>query len=260
MNKKRKILPNMYMGFILLFLYIPIALVIGFSFNNSSTSIRWEGFTWRWYGEMMKDKDLFESLFVSLKVAFSSVFISAVIGTLGAVSLSSLNKYLKRLISGLSNVPLIVPEVIMGVAILLFFSSTPLNFGIFSLSIAHSTFCIPYIIIMVNIRLNAIDPSVTEAAKDLGASKFQVFTTITLPLIAPGIITGCLLAFAMSMDDVIISFFLTGARDTTLPVRIYSMLKIGISPKINALCTLLLVCTFLIVGFVQILGSKKKEQ
>lgn len=258
MNKKTKF-SNFYIWFILLILYIPIVLVVIYSFNVSEKSIVWNGFTLDWYVEMINDKGLMRSVWVSIRVALMTTLLSAVIGTLGAVGIKNLSNKLRTVVSGLSNSPLVIPEVIMGVALLMFISASPIPSGIPALVVGHSIFCIPYIMIMVNIRLDAIEPEIIEAARDLGASNFKVFTTITLPLIAPGIATGSLLAVAMSMDDVIISFFLSSPQSTTMPVKIYSMLKLGITPKINALCTLILLATFTVIGIAQLSTLKKDK-
>jgi spermidine/putrescine transport system permease protein len=239
-------------------MYLPIILIAVYSFNASESFAAWGGFTMDWYGKLIKDEDLLDSLIVSLKVAGLSALISAALGTVGAVSMDAMSKKAATLVTGLAYAPLVVPEVIMGVALMLFLSISPISFGIPAMILSHTTFCIPYVMIMVNIRLKAIEPAIFEAARDLGAGRLMIFRTITLPLILPGIITGALLAIAMSMDDIIISFFLTGPRDTSLPVRIYSMLKLGVSPDINALCTLMLLFTFGVVAVLQVMRVNKR--
>lgn len=247
---------NIYITIILIIIYIPILFVILYSFNASKSNSIWAGFTLKWYLEMLKDRNLADSLKTSLIVAFSSAFIAAVIGTLGAVSVNRINKKLASFITSISYIPIIIPEIIIGVALLMFFSILPLQYGIATLILAHSTFCIPYVFIMVQISINATDKYIYEAAVDLGASQVTIFFTITLPLIMPAVISGSLLALAMSLDDVIISIFLSGPQSTTLPVKIFSMLKLGVTPKINALCTSILVITFSIVTLASILYKK----
>ncbi len=228
-----------------------------YSFNISRSSVVWEGLTLSWYNELFKDRDLFSSLFISLKVAFLSAAISAVIGTLGAIAVKRLHKAAKALVLGLSYVPLIIPEIVFAIALLMFFSWLPINYGISTLVISHTAFCIPYVLFMVQIRLNSIDPSINEAARDLGAKKYQLFFTVTLPLILPAIVSGTFLAIAMSLDDVVISFFVSGPGTQTLPVKVFSMLRLGITPKINALCTLLLLFTFLLLGITMEFERRK---
>ncbi len=243
-----------YIYLVLFLLYVPIFCVIVFSFNETKSPFVWSGFSLDWYYKMLHNRSLMESLWVSVQVAFWSALISAVIGTLAAVSVQHLKKWLAAFISIISYIPIIIPEIVLGVALLMFFSVLPVKYGILTLVLSHATFCIPYILIMVQVRMRHINPAVIEAAKDLGATKFQVFRTITLPLIAPAVFSGGLLAIAMSLDDVVISVFMSGANSTTLPVKIFSMLKIGVTPEINALCTVLLLFTFIVVGFMQFLG------
>lgn len=245
-----KLLKKTYITLILIIIYLPIFFVVIYSFNSSKTSSIWSGVTLKWYTEMINDRSLWEAFSASIVVAMFSAVISAVIGTLGAVSINRLNTKIKLFVNTLSYIPIIIPEIILAVALLMFFSVLPLNYGIFTLILAHSTFCIPYVFIMVQIRLSGIDYSIYEAAIDLGANKIQIFFTITLPLIIPSILSGTLLSIAMSLDDVIISIFLSGPKSTTLPVKIFSMLKLGITPKINALCTFMLLITFIILGIV----------
>jgi spermidine/putrescine transport system permease protein len=157
--------------------------------------------------------------------------------------------------------PLLVPEVALGISLLIFFSALKLPFGHLTLVLSHSLFCVPYVYIMVQLRLNDIDFSILEAAKDLGAARWQIIRTIILPLVAPSILTASLLALAISLDDVIISTYMSGAASTTLPVHVFSMMRVGVTPKVNALCTLILVGTFFIVGLGQLINKKanKKE-
>ncbi len=254
---KRSRLETFYILLIFVFLYLPILCVVVYSFNVSKTTSVWNGFTLDWYVKMLNDRNLMESLGVSLIVAFMASLVSAVFGTMGAVAFEKLTSKIKLFFNGSMYIPLIIPEVVMGVALLMFLSLIPnINYGILTLVLAHTTFCLPYIFIMVGIKLKTIDKSIFEAAKDLGAKENQMFFTVTLPLILPSIISGALLAFAMSLDDVVISFFVSGPTSTTLPVKIYSMLKFGVTPEINALCTVMLFATFLIVGVFRFIQTK----
>ncbi len=248
---------GIYSGVILALMYIPIVLVIVYSFNKQKISAVWGGFSLDWYRVLFQDRQMMGALWNSLKLGISSCLISGVIGTLGAVGMTKGRFRTAGMVESIATLPIMIPEIILGIAFLTFFSFVGIPYGMPAMIIGHCTFCIPYIFINVRTRLLGIDPSVEEAARDLGAGRGRVFRDITLPLIAPGILSGMLLAFAMSLDDVIISFFLAGPTSTTLPVRVYSQLKTAVTPEINALCTLTMGVTFFIVIVSQILGANK---
>lgn len=243
--KNRTKLPNIYLGIILAIMYVPIIFVVLYSFNELKVTSVWGGFSLRWYHELFKDKALFEALKNSVVLGILSSTGAAVIGTLGAVGMSKTHFRSKGVIEYLSTLPIMIPEIILGMVFLVFFSLIGLPFGMTTLMIAHTAFCVPYIYMLVSARLVGLDKSYVEAAKDLGASELRAFWDITLPLIRPAIMSGILLSFAMSFDDVVISIFVTGVNTNTLPIKIYTQLKTGISPKINALCTLMLGITIL---------------
>lgn len=246
--KNRTKLPNVYLGFLLALMYVPILLVIIYSFNESKLSSVWGGFSLKWYAELFRDRDLFQALWNSIVLGVISSCSAAVIGTLGAYGMSKVNFPLKGVVEYVSTLPMMIPEIIMGMVSMVFFSLIGIPFGMGTLVIAHTAFCIPYVFMLVKARLVGMDKSLPEAAQDLGASPVRVFFDVTLPLVAPAIASGMLLAFAMSMDDVIISVFVTGVDTNTLPVKIYSQLKTGVTPEINALCTLLFLAALLLVG------------
>lgn len=261
MKKQKEIerLQTAYLALVLLFLYLPVAVVIVYSFNASRTDARWAGFTLDWYRKLMHNRALMEALANSLVLALVSSLSAAVVGTLGAVGLARRDFKAKGLLESLSTLPIMIPEIILGMAFLTFFSFLSIPFGMTTLVLAHTTFCIPYIFLVVKGRLAGLDPSIGEAARDLGASEARMFLDVTLPLIAPAVFSGMLLAFAMSLDDVVISFFVTGPATNTLPVKIYSQIRTGVSPEINALCTLMLLSTFLIAGaFGAVSGRSEK--
>ena len=258
--KNRTHLPNVYLGVILLLMYVPIVLVIIYSFNESKISSVWDGFSLKWYEELFRDRALFESLLNSIILGVSSSCAAAVIGTLGAVGASKVQLKGKGLMEYISTLPLMIPEIILGMVFMVFFSLIGLPFGMTTLIIAHTAFCIPYVFMLVKARLVGLDKSLEEAALDLGASKVRAFFDIVLPLIAPAIASGMLLAFAMSFDDVIISFFVTGVDSNTLPLKIYSQLKTGVTPEINALCTLIFLVTISLCGLAIFLGREKKPK
>lgn len=245
--KKKSKLPGLYLGFILALMYIPILLVIIYSFNESRISSVWGGWSLRWYRDLFRDRDIMEAMTNSLFLATVSSLSAAVIGTLAAVGMPKTNLRGKGIIEYLSTLPIMIPEIILGMVFLVYFSLIKLPFGMITLAVAHTSFCIPYVYMLVKARLVGIDKSYAEAAKDLGATEWNVFWDITLPLILPAITSGVLLAFAMSLDDVVISVFVTGVNTNTLPLKIYTQLKTGVTPKINALCTLMFVSTMLIV-------------
>ena len=240
-------------------MYVPIVLVIIYSFNESKISSVWDGFSLKWYVDLFKDESMFEALLNSIVLGLSSSFAAAIIGTLGAVGSSKVELKGKGIVEYISTLPIMIPEIILGMVFMAFFSLIGLPFGMTTLIIAHTAFCIPYVFMMVKARLVGMDKSLEEAAQDLGASKVRTFFDIILPLIIPAIASGMLLSFAMSFDDVIISVFVTGVNSNTLPLKIYSQLKTGVTPKINALCTLMFFVTVLICSLSALLGREKKK-
>ena len=254
--KNRTKLPNIYLAVIFVLMYLPILLVIIYSFNQSKISSVWDGFSLKWYRELFADKSMFTALINSIILAFSSSVLAAIIGTLGAIGMSKTNFKANGIIGYISTLPIMIPEIILGMVFLVFFSLIGIPFGMTSLILAHTTFCVPYVFMLVKARPVGLDKSYVEAARDLGASEIRAFKDITIPLISPAILSGMLLSFAMSFDDVIISIFVTGASTNTLPIKIYTQLKTGVSPKINALCTLMFIATVLIVVLSNIIGKK----
>lgn len=249
-------LANIYLGFILALMYLPIIIVIVYSFNSSKISSVWGGFSFKWYKELLRDKSMFDAVVNSLILASTSSILAAIIGTLAAVGMPKVNLPGKGVVEYLSTLPIMIPEIILGMVFLTYFSLIRLPFGMLTLVIAHTSFCIPYIYMLVKARLVGIDKSLAEAARDLGASEIRVFFDITLPLILPAILSGMLLSFAMSLDDVVISIFVTGVNTNTLPIKIYTQLKTGVTPKINALSTLMLGATLLIYLLSSWLGKQ----
>ena len=257
--RNRQKLPNLYLALILVLMYLPILLVAIYSFNDGRLSSVWEGFSLRWYKVLLRDAAIFEALGNSLILAALSCLGAAVIGTLGAVGMHRLRSRTKGAIEYLSTLPIMIPEIILGMVFMAFFSLLGLPFGMTTLVIGHTAFCIPYVFMLVKARLVGLDPSLAEAARDLGAGEARVFFDVTLPLITPAILSGMLLSFAMSMDDVIISIFVTGVKVNTLPIKIYSQIKFGVTPEINALCTLMLLATILLVLLSQWIGRPRKS-
>lgn len=236
-----------YLAIIFILMYLPIAIVVMFSFNESKLPVEFTGFSLKWYEKLFRDDAMIEALWNSLILGVLSCGVSAVIGTLGTVGLSRIHWKSKGALEYISILPLMIPEIILGMVLMAFFYMLHLPFGMLTLLIGHTVFCVPYILMEVKARLIGMDPSLEEAARDLGAGPFRAFWDITLPLIMPGVLSGSLLAFAMSMDDVVISVFINGPKLTTLPIRVYTQLKTGVTPEINALCTILLAATLVIL-------------
>ena len=258
--KNRTKLPNVYLGVLLFLMYVPIFLVILYSFNESKLSSVWSGFSLKWYTELFRDRAIFEALGNTLILGVISSLSAGVIGTLGAFGMTKVNFKTKSAVEYVSTLPIMIPEIILGMVFMAFFSLLGLPFGMTTLILAHTAFCIPYVYMLVKARLVGMDKSLAEAALDLGASPLRVFFDITLPLLLPAIVSGMLLAFAMSIDDVIISVFVTGVNTNTLPLKIYTQLKTGVTPKINALCTLMFAATLLLCGFAAFLGRTPKHK
>ena len=253
--KKNSKLSRFYLGLIFVLMYLPIAVVIVFSFNESKFPVRFTGFSLKWYQELFSDSAMIEALGNSLFLGVVSCFVSAVIGTLGAVGLSRIHWKTKGILEYISILPLMIPEIILGMVLMAFFYMMNLPFGMLTLLIGHTVFCVPYILMEVKARLAGMDPSLEEAARDLGAGPFRAFWDIILPLIMPAVMSGSLLAFAMSMDDVVIRIFINGPRLSTLPIKVYTQIKTGVTPEVNALCTIMLAVTLLILLIYTAIGK-----
>lgn len=247
MDKKKNLLSKIYAALVYGFLYLPILVLIVFSFNKSKLNATWSGFTLDWYKSLLNNAQILEALKNSLIIAFVSTFFAVVIGTLAAIGMYRYKFKGKKVMEGLLYIPVVIPEIVMGISMLAFFSLLNLEAGLLTLILAHITFCIAYVIVVVRARLDGFDIALEEAALDLGATPWQTLTKVTLPVISPGIIAGGLLAFTLSLDDVIISFFASGPDSNTLPLKIFSMVKFGVTPEINALSTVMMVFTLSMV-------------
>jgi putrescine transport system permease protein len=223
------------------FLYLPILLLVIYSFNDSRLVTVWGGFSTRWYGELFRNEPLMTAAWVTIRIAFVSALVATVLGTLAAISLTRHGRFRGRaLFTGMIYAPMVMPEVITGLSLLLLFVAVDLGRGFWTIAIAHTTFSMCFVTVVVQSRLIGFDRSLEEAALDLGAPPWKVFATVTLPLIAPAIIAGFLLAFTLSMDDLVIASFTSGPGATTLPMRIYSSVRLGVTPEINAASTILI--------------------
>jgi spermidine/putrescine transport system permease protein len=246
-----------YALLIYLFLYAPIAILITYSFNQSKLNAVWTGFTFDWYVRLFQNGEVLEAAKTTLVVALLSTIAATVIGTLAAVGMYRYKFRGKTALDSMLYLPLVIPEIVMGISLLALFSQIKIPLGYFTLIAAHITFSIPYIVVVVRARLDGFDRSLEEAAMDLGATPWQTFVRVTLPVIAPGVVAGALLAFTLSIDDVIISFFVAGPGSTTLPLKIFSMIKFGVTPEINALSTLMLIVTLIVVIIAERLRMNK---
>ena len=257
--KKYSLFP-IYIILILIIMYVPILVVIIYSFNQSRLTYSWSGFSLHWYRELINDRSMFEALINSLVLASLSSISAAIVGTLGAAGMTRQKTGRPgKIIEYLSILPIMTPEIILGMIFLAFFTFLSIPFGMTTLVIAHTAFCIPYVYILVKARLANLDKSYIEAARIMGASGIRAFYDITLPLMLPAVISGMLISFAMSFDDVIISVFVSGVHTNTLPMKIYSQIKTGVTPKTNAMCAIIFLVTILICVTAAIVSKSGKR-
>ena len=231
-------------GFGYAFLYVPLIIVVVYSFNDSRLNAEWVGFTLDWYRKLADDDEMLIAAGNSLAIGLTASVVSTVLGTMAGVAM---HRYRLRLLPVLVLTPIAIPEILMGVSLLIFFVLVNFTLGLVSVTLAHIAFCIGFVAIVVRARLAGMDESLTEAARDCGATPWQAFRFVTLPLIMPGVIAGALMAFTLSIDDFVITFFTAGAGTTTLPLQIYSMIKIAVTPEVNAVSTLLMLLTLVLI-------------
>ena len=223
------------------FLYLPMVILVIYSFNSSKLVTVWAGFSTKWYGELMRNEAFLDAAWVTIKVAVLSSTLATVLGTLAAYVLVRAGRFWGRtLFSGMIYAPLVMPEVITGLSLLLLFIGIGLDRGVMTIVLAHTTFSMCYVSVVVSSRLSTFDMSLEEAALDLGSTPFEAFRMVTLPIIAPAVISGWLLAFTLSLDDLVIASFTSGPSATTLPIKIFSAVRLGVSPEINALSTIMI--------------------
>jgi putrescine transport system permease protein len=240
----------------LAFLYLPIAILVINSFNDSRLVTIWGGWSLRWYRELLNDTAMQEAAWVSLRVAVLSATGATVIGTLAAVALTRGRRFRGRLLfSGMIYAPLVMPEVITGLSLLLLFVAMELERGFWTVTVAHATLTMAFVTIIVQSRLLGFDRSLEEAAMDLGCPPFRTFMTVTLPLIAPAVAAGWVLAFTLSLDDLVIASFTTGPGATTLPIRVYSEVRLGVKPEINAICTIIIAVVAVAIVAVSLMAK-----
>lgn len=242
------------------FLYIPILLLVIYSFNASRLVTVWAGFSFQWYASLLENEQLLDAAWVTLRVAFISSLVATVFGTMAALALTRYGRFFGRtLFSGMTYAPLVMPEVITGLSLLLLFVAIGFERGFWTITLAHITFTMCFVAVVVQSRLVTFDRSLEEAALDLGCPPFKTFFIITLPLILPAVVSGFLLAFTLSMDDLVIASFTTGPGATTLPMRIYSQVRLGVTPEINAACTILIAIVTVVVLIASVVTKHQEK-
>ncbi len=245
----------------LAFLYLPILILVIYSFNGSRLVTVWGGWSLRWYHEFFNDRAMIEAAWMSLRVAISSATIATLLGTLAAVALSRGERFRGRtLFSGMLYAPLVMPEVITGLSLLLLFVGLNAERGFWTVTIAHTTLTMCFVAVVVQSRLGSLDRSLEEAAMDLGCGPVHAFLSVTLPLIAPAIVAGWMLAFTLSLDDLVIASFTTGPGSATLPIRIYSEVRLGVKPEINAICTLVIALITVVIVIASLASKLSSSQ
>jgi putrescine transport system permease protein len=243
------------------FLYLPIILLVIYSFNESRLVTVWAGFSTKWYGELFQNQGILDAAWVTVRVGLISATVATVLGTLAAVALVRYTRFRGRtLFTGMVYAPLVMPEVITGLSLLLLFVSINFARGFWTVTLAHITFSLCFVAVVVQSRLVSFDKSLEEAAQDLGCPPFQAFMKVTLPVIFPAVISGWMLAFTLSLDDLVIASFTSGPGATTLPMKIYSQVRLGVTPEINAVCTILIAIVTSGVLIAAILNKRRAMQ
>lgn len=251
----KKLGSKFYLSLVFLFLYAPIIVLIIFSFNNSKSMAVWEGFTFKWYKELISDDRILKALYYTLSVAIISATVSTVVGTLSSIGIFKMRGLSKKIILNINYLPVLNPDIVTGIALMSLFAFFSFKFGFTTMLLAHITFNLPYVILSILPKLKQLPNNIEEAAMDLGATPSYTLRKVILPQIKPGIISGFLIAFTMSIDDFVISFFTTGSGVTNLSIEVYSMAKRGIKPEINALSTLM----FIVVLTLLLIVNKKES-
>ena len=256
-----KIVSKIYTALIFVFLYAPILVLIVFSFNDTETSSRtvFSGFTLRWYERLFQDRYILEALLNTLIIAVVSAVCATVLGTMAAVGINRMKRLPGKIMMNITNFPMVNPEIVTGVSMMLLFVAAVSLFGGASLIIAHITFCLPYVILSVLPKLRQMNPNLFEAAQDLGCPPVRAFFKVVLPEIMPGIVTGMIMAFTLSIDDFVISYFTSGTTQT-LPIYIYSMTRKRISPEINALSTVLFACILVLLVIINVRQARDERK
>lgn len=261
---KLKTLSKVYMGLVLMFLYVPIFVLIVFSFNETKSRSVFSGFTLDWYAKLFRNEVIISSLMNTIIIAVIASIAATLLGTLAAIGINSMRKVPKAIVMNITNMPIVNPEIVTGVSLMLLFvffaARMNLEFGFVTLVIAHITFDVPYVILNVMPKFRQMDPNLFEAAQDLGCSPFTALRKVILPEIMPGVVSGFLMSFTFSLDDFVISYFTSGSTSQTLPITIYSMTRRKISPEINALSTLIFVVVVIVLVVKHIIETKQEQR
>jgi spermidine/putrescine transport system permease protein len=255
----RKAFQYFYLTFVYLFLYVPIVVLVVYSFNNTKYSTNWQGFTLSWYGKLLTDGPLMEAFANSLIIAISSSTIATILGTLAAFAIYRYRFIGRKISFSFIYVSMMSPDIVMGISLLMFFIIVGMTIGAPTLLLAHITFCLPFVVVTVFSRISGFDSHIIDSAKDLGASELRMFRHVVMPMLMPAIIAGWLLSFTLSLDDVVVSFFTTGPSFEVLPLKIYSMVRLGIKPEINALSAVMFVVSLVTVTLAHLLISKENK-
>ncbi len=244
---------------VLVFLYVPIAVLVVYSFNSSRLNIVWENFTFQWYARLWADGPLIRAAKNSLIIAGASTLVSVVLGTLGAWLLHRYRYRMARSIQTLVAIPMVMPEILMGISLLILFATAGVGLGFTTVIIGHVTFCFPFVLVAVQARLQGLDPALEEAALDLGATPLQAFWFVIVPCLRPAIVAGALMAFTLSMDELIVTFFIRSASATTLPIQVYGLARVGLNPMLNALSAIFILATVAFVLFSDYLNRLSRR-
>lgn len=251
MKSLKKIFPKLYLVFILVFFYLPILYTVIFSFNAGRSLTRFDGFSLRWYEKMFHDPSMTSAIFYTVSIAVLATVISTIVGTIAAIGLSNCKKLVRGVMEQVNNLPLTNPDIVTAIGLLMFFSMLGVRKGFMTMLLAHIMFCIPYVMLSVMPKLRSLDPNLADAALDLGATPWQALTKVIVPQIMPGIVSGALVAFTMSFDDFIISYFVTGNGVNNISILVYTMSK-RVNPSINALSTLIVVIITVILVLINV--------
>ncbi len=259
MNKKTGIFSKIYIFIIMAFFYIPIIYTVIFSFNSSRSLTHFEGFSLQWYEKMFNDSTMMQAVFYTIAIAVLATVISTIVGTITAIGLSKSNRIVKIVVEQINSLPIMNPEIVTAIGLLMLFSTLAVKKGFMTMLLAHIMFCIPYVILSIMPKLRSLDPNLADAALDLGATPWQALTKVIVPQIMPGIVSGALIAFTMSFDDFVISYFVTGNGVNNISIMVYTMSK-RINPSINALSTiiiLIITVVLILINVIPIIKDKK---
>ncbi|WP_323996943.1 spermidine/putrescine ABC transporter permease PotC [Pasteurella multocida] len=253
-----RLLRNIFMFVVYAYLYIPIAILVTNSFNDDRYGLTWKGFSWKWYERLFSNDTLIQAAIHSITIAFFAATAATIIGGLTAIALYRYRFRGKQAVSGMLFIVMMSPDIVMAVSLLALFMIVGINLGFWSLLLAHITFCLPYVVVTIFSRLKGLDAKMLEAAKDLGAGEVTILRKIIFPLALPAIVSGWLLSFTISLDDVVVSSFVSGVSYEILPLKIFSLVKTGVTPEVNALATIMIILSLALVILSQVVARKDK--